>query len=125
MVVGESRVTDFGLYRLGSIADAKRPFVRPPVYAACVLISMLAGGCAVGPKYKAPSVTVSPFHGTSLVDARKAGLASTRIEESFVTPATRINRGRTEVSTRIASAIVACCSGDGLPLICASFRAAK
>jgi len=37
---------------------------------------MLAGGCAVGPKYKAPSVTVSPFHGTSSVDARKAGLAA-------------------------------------------------
>jgi len=61
---------------LGSVADAKRPFVRPPVYAVCVLISILAGGCAVGPKYKAPSVTVSPFHGASSVDARKTGLAA-------------------------------------------------
>jgi len=69
-------VIEFGSYRSGSVADAKRPFVRPPVYAVCVLISMLAGGCAVGPKYKAPSVTVSPFHGTSSVDARKAGLAA-------------------------------------------------
>jgi len=68
-------VIEFGSYRLGSVADAKRRFVRPPVYAVCVLISMLAGGCAVGMKYKAPSVTVSPFHGTSSVDARKAGLA--------------------------------------------------
>ncbi len=67
---------EFGSYRSGSVADAKRPFVRPPVYAVCVLISMLAGGCAVGPKYKAPSVTVSPFHGASSVDARKAGLAA-------------------------------------------------
>ena len=67
---------EFGSYRLGSVADAKRPFVRPPVYAVCVLISMLAGGCAVGPKYKAPSVTVSPFHGASSVDARKTGLAA-------------------------------------------------
>ena len=75
-MVGESRVTEFGSYRLGSIADAKRPFVRPPVYAACVLISMLAGGCAVGPKYKAPSVTVAPFHGIPSVDAREAGLAA-------------------------------------------------
>ena len=67
---------EFGSYRLGSVADAKRPFVRPPVYAVCVLISVLAGGCAVGPKYKAPSVTVSPFHGASSVDARKTGLAA-------------------------------------------------
>ncbi len=67
---------EFGSYRLGSVADAKRPVVRPPVYAVCVLISILAGGCAVGPKYKAPSVTVSPFHGVSSVDARKAGLAA-------------------------------------------------
>src|SRR5260370_40626273 len=38
--------------------------------------SVLAGGCAVGSKYKAPSVTVSPFHGTASVDARKTGLAA-------------------------------------------------
>src|SRR6266481_9324399 len=74
MVVGESRVIEFGSHRLGSVADAKRPFVRPPVYAVCVLVSVLAGGCAVGPKYKAPSVTVSPFHGASSVDSRKTGL---------------------------------------------------
>jgi NodT family efflux transporter outer membrane factor (OMF) lipoprotein len=37
---------------------------------------MLAGGCAVGPKYKAPSVTVAPFHGIPSVDAREAGLAA-------------------------------------------------
>ena len=80
MVVGESRVIEFGSYRLGSVADANRPFVRPPVYAACVLISMLAGGCAVGPKYKAPSVTVAPFHGTSSVDARKASLAAPTLD---------------------------------------------
>jgi len=69
-------VIEFSSYRLRSVADAKGPFACPPVYAVCVLISMLAGGCAVGPKYKAPSVAVSPFHGASSVDARKAGLAA-------------------------------------------------
>jgi hypothetical protein len=63
-------VIEFGSYRLGGVTDAKRPFACPPVYAVCVLISVLAGGCAVGPKYKAPSVTVSPFHETSSVDEK-------------------------------------------------------
>src|SRR5260370_24604297 len=67
---------EFSSYRLRGVADARGPFACPPVYAVCFLISMLAGGCAVGPKYKAPSVAVSPFHGASSVDARKAGLAA-------------------------------------------------
>ena len=64
---------EFCSYRLGSVVDASS-FVASPVYAVCVLISMLAGGCAVGPNYKAPSATILPFHGASSVDARKVGL---------------------------------------------------
>jgi hypothetical protein len=85
-------VIEFGSYRLGSVADAKRPFVRPPVYAVCV----------------APSVTVSPFHGTSSVDAGKAGLAAPTLGrwwEGFGIVEATVQRLRPVVLTALAAVL--------------------
>jgi hypothetical protein len=101
-------VIEFGSYRLGGVTDAKRPFACPPVYAVCVLISVLAGGCAVGPKYKAPSVTVSPFHETSSVDAGKAGLAAPTLDrwwEGFGIVEATVQRSRPVVLTALAAVL--------------------